>query len=70
MLFCFDDMASRAKPTFENLEKNYTKKRSNLRNSKKPGTSREAVKKVKSELRQWSFLVWLDDFVQPRAYRS
>ena len=37
MLFCFYVIASRAKPAFENLKKNYTKKRSNLRNSKKSG---------------------------------
>ena len=26
--------------------------------------------KAESELRQWSFLIWLDDFIQPRASRS
>ena len=63
-------IASRAKSAFENLKKNYTKKRSNLRNSKKSGTSREAVAQAESELRQWSFLTWLDALVQPRASRS
>ena len=70
MLLCFYVIASRAKSPFENLKKSYTKKRSNLRNSKKSGTSREAVEKAKSELRQWSFLTWLEDFVQKRASRS
>ena len=59
-----------AKSAFENLKKNYAKKRSNLRNSKKSGTSREAVEQAESELRQWSFLTWLDALVQPRASRS
>ena len=70
MLFYFYVIASRAKSAFKILKKNHTKKRSNLRNSKKSGTSREAVEKAESELRQWSFLTWLDDFVQPRASRS
>ena len=70
MLFCFYVIASRAKPAFKNLKKIYTKKWSNLRNSKKSRTSREAVGKAENELRQCSFLTWLDDFVQPQASRS
>ena len=46
----------RVKSSFKNLKKNYTKKRSNLKNSKRSGTSREAVEKAESELLQWSFL--------------
>ena len=67
MFLCF---ASRAKSALENLKKNYTKKPSKLRNSEKSGTSREAVEKAGSELRQWSFFTWLDNFVQPRSSRS
>ena len=70
MLFSFHGIASRAKSAFENLKKNDTKEQNNLRNSKKSGTPREAVEKTESELREWSFLTWLDDFVQPRASRS
>ena len=36
-------------------------------NSKKSGTSWEAVKKAESELQQWNFLIWIDDFVQPQS---
>ena len=70
MLFCFYVIASRAKSTLTNLKKNYTKKRSNLKNSEKSETSREAVEKAESELRQWSFLTWLDDLVQLLSPRS
>ena len=70
MLFYFYVIASRAKSAFENLKKNCIKKRGNLRNAKKSGTSGKAVKKAERELRQWCFLIWLDDFVQPRASRS
>ena len=66
-LFCFNVIASRAKLVFENLKKNCTEKGRNLMNSKKSGTSREAVKKAKSELQQWNFLIWIDDFVQPQS---
>lgn len=62
--------ATRAKTCFENLKKNYTKKRSNVRNAKKSGTSREAVEKAENEFNQFSFLVWLDDFIRPRNSRS
>ena len=67
MLLCFYVIASTAKSAFENLKKNYTKKQSNLRNSKNCGTLREAVEKAESELWQWCFLRWLDDFMQPQA---
>lgn len=70
MACTFYFIATRAKSAFENLKKNYTKKRSNVRNSKRSGTSREAVEKAENELRQWSFLTWLDDFVQPRVSKS
>ena len=52
------------------MKKNYTKKRSNLRNSKKSGTSRMAIEKAEHELNQLSFLVWLDESIRPRNSRS
>ena len=63
-------LAVRARTCFENLKKNYSKKRSNLRNSKKSGTSRMAVEKAENELNQLSFLVWLDEFIRARNSRS
>ena len=62
--------AARAKTSFENLKKNYTKKRSNFRNSKKSGTSRDAVEKAEREFNQLSFMVWLDEFIRPRNSKS
>ena len=63
-------LATRAKTSFDNFKKNYTKKRSNFRNSKKSGTSREAVEKAEREFNQLSFMVWLDDFIRPRNSKS
>ena len=60
----------RAKTSFENLEKNYTKKRSNLRNAKRSGSSRESVEKAENEIRQLKFFTWIDQFIQPRSSRS
>ena len=68
MFLCYS-FKSKSKPS-KIWRKNHTKKRSNLKNSKKSGTSREAVEKAASELQQWSFLTWFDDFVQSRASRS
>ena len=63
-------LAARAKTSFENLKKNYTKKRSNFRNSQRSGTSRDAVDSAEQELKKMSFLVWLDDFIRPRSSKS
>ena len=70
MFLNFYYAGTRAKTSFENLKKNYTKKRSNLRGSKKSGTSRAAVEKAEFKFNQLSFLVWLGDFIRPRTSRS
>ena len=63
-------LGGRAKAAFENLKKNYTKKRSNLKNSKTSGTSREAVEKTENERKPFKFLTWLENFAIPRNTKS
>ena len=53
-----------------NLKKRYLKKKSNVRNSKRSGTSAEAVEKAEKEFRPYQFLTWLDPFIQLRESRS
>ena len=73
LLFTFSlilHLGGRAKAAFENLKKNYTKKRSNLEKSKTSGTSKEAVEKTENELKPFKFLTWLENFAIPRNTKS
>ena len=70
-LFLFNFfLAERAKSSFENLKKRYFKKRCASKKSQKSGTSRSEVEKAEAELRQFSFLTWLDPFIRLRETRS
>ena len=61
---------ARAKTALENLKKNYTKNRSNLKNPETSGTSTEAVEKAENELNPFKLFTWLDHFVIPRNSKS
>ena len=55
---------------FLNLKKTYLRKRKELKDSNKSGTSADAVTKAEKAFRPYAFLSWLDEFTQVRQERS
>ena len=51
-------------------KKRYLRKRKELKDSNKSGTSADAVTKVEKVFRPYAFLSWLDEFTQVREGRS
>ena len=66
--YCF--IGSKAQYLFLNLKKKYLRKRKELKDSNKSGTSADAVTKAEKAFRLHAFLSWLDEFTQVREGRS
>ena len=52
------------------MKKKYLRKRKDLKDSKKSGTSADAVERAERLFRPYSFLCWLDNHVQARKGRT
>ena len=63
-------LASRARTSFDNLKKRYSKKKNDFKKAQRSGTSREAVQKAETELKSLIFMAWLDSFIQLRDTKS
>ena len=63
-------IGSKAQYLFLNLKKKYLRKRKELKDSNKSGTSADAVTKAEKAFRPYAFLSWLDEFIQVREGRS
>ena len=60
-----------AKNAFENMKKNYSKKKGNLKSAQsQSGNNREPVDKALVEYNKWKFCAWIDEFIQPRTSKS
>ena len=53
-----------------NLKKKYLRKKRDLKEANRSGTSCSALAKAEKAFKQYEFLIWLDEFVQLREGRS
>ena len=63
-------MGKKAQTYFTNLKKKYLRKKRELKDANKSGTSTKAYERAERALNQYQFLNWLDKFVQPRDGRN
>ena len=61
---------SKAQGLFNVLKKKYLRKRKELKDAKRSGTSADVVEKAERLFRPYSFLSWLDNYVQAREGRT
>ena len=52
------------------MKKKYQRKKKDLKDANKSGTSTEVISKAQKSLRPYEFMKWLDDFIQTRQGRS
>ena len=61
---------TKAQLLFSNLKKKYLRKKREVKEASRSGTSSGMVSKVEKALQQYEFMRWLDGFVQAREGRS
>jgi len=59
-----------ARNIFGNLKKKYLRRKRDLKDANRSGTSADVVAKAKKGISQYEFLRWMDDFVQCREGRT
>ena len=57
-------LGKKALAMFTNLKKRYMRKKNALKVANRSGTSREAVENAERAIKPYSFLSWMDSFIQ------
>eukprot|EP00794_Sanderia_malayensis_P002559 gene2559-2955_t len=63
-------VCERIKQLFENSKKRFSKRRLDLKKTKRSGTSASAVQKAKENIQNYSFLAWLIPYIKLRATKT
>ena len=69
-LFIFIYIGKRAQSCFHNLKKKYMRKKKDYKEANRSGTSTKALEKTEKALDQYTFINWMDGFIQPRDGRT